>query len=1394
MPATEETFRKQPTLHVVFAATSIAMTLVIVWMVMADHLRPWKQVQRGFHGVETAKLKALEQEKRAARTAKTQAELDRVNKKIAEADAIAARNASEIRAQEVEVDRTRAQFQRAEPAKRFLKAEIDGDRSEYDLLIDRELGSQARDFITKTIKPKEQSYLTLSRELEAIQQKLEGQQRELADLQGNKAEWEKKKEDLEREVSRVGRVIEQKDQQYYGVLAWLRALPGIDMAASPTRIQQISLPDLKINYNFKDVPRYDRCTTCHLGIDRLNYDKAADGKPMPAVYKSHPHLADGYVTTDPTGKKVPAGLYLDSNGPHPINSYGCTICHGGQGSGTDFTYASHEPNDLEEKERWEKEHGWREMHHWDEPMLPTRFQEASCVKCHHQVTDVPQAEKLQKGYDRIVKYGCTGCHTIGGPGSFGPDLSDARQVGPNLRHIASKVTRDWTLKWIKNPHAFRPDTRMPRFYNLTNNHAPEDQPKSHAEIHAITHYLFKHSTPPKEFEEVKAKGDQARGKELFFQKGCMACHAHKEFPPDSYTKKDDKGAPVINGLGLAEGVGEFAKANFGPNLSNMKIKFQTEGEGSHAKGVQWLANWIKAPENYHRYSLMPNLQLSWQDSADLAEWIMSVPGEWPGKDYEVPDVNSDEVKKGLDELVRLYLSKAGSFNGKTVLLSGVDQFVAGEMTQDQKLEFLGERTIGRLGCFGCHNIPGFEQAKPIGTPLNGWGVKSPAKLDFGHIHEYLVDQTEAKDSGFDLRLVPSGDEKDGLPAEGKNLIVVADVRKALHFRVFDGVGKIVEDADENQLTAKASQMAGLKSLLGGLWKVPRLSPSDKSRVIDAVTSIVGHTRVDRSRDGTPDYYQEKLVEHTRSGFLFQKLHRPRSYDYKKTKEELKGWDERLRMPQFAWADDPAAVEEVMTLVLGLTGEKIDSKYLPHYGQTKAALAQGEKLLDRFNCKGCHVLAMPKYTAKEGVALADALPALKNNLAASSGDQGRGNDYLKELYPALDVPKDELDTLLGKLKLDKKTIQAIGELPRQSAEDWDEKGKPIKAVVVQVYEDPITIAGESFVAGDSVLISPDNPDLKVRKFEQKGAVTIEGMPIDVEEDDDGQPTRQLVQLWKPTTIRGYTFNAYDNILVRLDKVDVKRPEGGDFAWLYATAQAEKSGAKFADVWNRLPPPLIREGLKVQTPWLTRFLKDPYPIRPAANLRMPRFHWDLPKQDETGALANYFPARDDAPFPYQDIPQREQNYLSARDASHADYLSDGWKIMAKEGSACLSCHAIGANVPGGGAGQVNGPNLRQVSDRFRSAYLLEWLARPQRLVPYSVMPQNVPPHGAIAVHVPKSFEGKPFELVEAMRDTLLNYVTAAEGQLAAGKPEDKPSGVEKKGEPAPAQEKDKDKDAD
>src|SRR5580698_5598789 len=97
MPATEETYRRQPTLHLVFAISSIAMLLSTVWMVMADHLRPWKQVQRQFQVVEREKNENLEKTKLEEQKTKYQKQIDEIDAKILAADASAETRGRDLR-------------------------------------------------------------------------------------------------------------------------------------------------------------------------------------------------------------------------------------------------------------------------------------------------------------------------------------------------------------------------------------------------------------------------------------------------------------------------------------------------------------------------------------------------------------------------------------------------------------------------------------------------------------------------------------------------------------------------------------------------------------------------------------------------------------------------------------------------------------------------------------------------------------------------------------------------------------------------------------------------------------------------------------------------------------------------------------------------------------------------------------------------------------------------------------------------------------------------------------------------------------------------------------------------------------------------------------------------
>ena len=63
------------------------------------------------------------------------------------------------------------------------------------------------------------------------------------------------------------------------------------------------------------------------------------------------------------------------------------------------------------------------------------------------------------------------------------------------------------------------------------------------------------------------------------------------------------------------------------------------------------------------------------------------------------------------------------------------------------------------------------------------------------------------------------------------LIIVAALGSVLHFRVFDGDGKMVVDTDEKRLTEQARQIEDLRKRLVSLWPPHKLTRSEKGLVI-----------------------------------------------------------------------------------------------------------------------------------------------------------------------------------------------------------------------------------------------------------------------------------------------------------------------------------------------------------------------------------------------------------------------------------------------------------------------------------------------------------------------------------------------------------------------------------
>jgi mono/diheme cytochrome c family protein len=60
------------------------------------------------------------------------------------------------------------------------------------------------------------------------------------------------------------------------------------------------------------------------------------------------------------------------------------------------------------------------------------------------------AETGKKLYSN--KYGCNGCHSVGDEGG---------KVGPALDRAGFRLNGTWIYRWVKNPQAMKPETRMP---------------------------------------------------------------------------------------------------------------------------------------------------------------------------------------------------------------------------------------------------------------------------------------------------------------------------------------------------------------------------------------------------------------------------------------------------------------------------------------------------------------------------------------------------------------------------------------------------------------------------------------------------------------------------------------------------------------------------------------------------------------------------------------------------------------------------------------------------------------------------------------------------------------------------------------------------------------------
>jgi cbb3-type cytochrome oxidase cytochrome c subunit len=665
----DEYLRNMGPLNTMFAASSIALLVITVWMVYDDHARGWKSYQKEFQGQEAARTRG--------EIESFNADLDQQTLARLEARLEEARAAMDQQAESLEEARARLRDIETTHYKtdldfRTVKSTYDAKKFEYEEAVHQE---------ASTIAARESEMRDLEGRLEELRIRLQENDKARDEADRRIKEITGRGDAVQKEIDAMtadrDRLLQKLDKVApRGVMRLATDLlnaPLMDFVAPTLKIRQVVLESIPIDINFTQIPRVDRCQTCHLGVDLAGYESAEQ------PFRTHPRL----------------DLFVGGSSPHPVERFGCTPCHGGRDRAVDFVYATHTPDDEEQREAWEHAYGWERDHYWEHPMLALGRSEAGCLKCHQGVVSVPEAPRLNRGLALIERHGCYGCHKMKG-------FNDRPKVGPPLMRITSKTSPDWMARWIKNPKAFRPSSRMPRFFGLSNNQGPGDAEREDAEILGMVAYLESRSAP---FPTpgLPGRGDRRRGELLVKTIGCMGCHA---------IERDEIPAEALQARDGGEGADPVAfERRFGPDLSRVGSKNRPE----------WIFRWVQEPHAYNPLTRMPSLRLTRQEALDVTSYLISLRDDSPAGARVAPLEPRPEARQ---RTLMGYLSQRmppADAEAKLASMSDREQDI-----------MLGERSIARYGCFGCHLIPGFETTPPIGVDLSQEGSKHSDLLYFGY--------------------------------------------------------------------------------------------------------------------------------------------------------------------------------------------------------------------------------------------------------------------------------------------------------------------------------------------------------------------------------------------------------------------------------------------------------------------------------------------------------------------------------------------------------------------------------------------------------------------------------------------------------------------------------------
>jgi len=299
-------------------------------------------------------------------------------------------------------------------------------------------------------------------------------------------------------------------------------LAAPEAASFAVELRQVVVPELQAA---------DRCTSCHVGMA-----PGERGVPGDALLRPHPAVG------------------------HEPASFGCTVCHGGQGRATTAADA----------------HGNVEF--WPEPMLPRRYLYAGCGTCHTHLA-VPNFTQMARGRDAFERSDCFACHRVDGRGGTLRPGGAGGLEGPDLSRSGMRGVRpDWYAHHQKQRQAAAGGPWRTAFADL-----------SDGDRDAVGVWLS---------SRVGAPG-LVEAKALFHSLGCRGCHA-------------------VGGVGGADGPDLTRVGLRDPGQRSFA------GVHGERTLESWFKDHFRAPARVTPGSLMPELRLDEAQIDQLTFYLFSL--------------------------------------------------------------------------------------------------------------------------------------------------------------------------------------------------------------------------------------------------------------------------------------------------------------------------------------------------------------------------------------------------------------------------------------------------------------------------------------------------------------------------------------------------------------------------------------------------------------------------------------------------------------------------------------------------------------------------------------------------------------------------------------------------